>query len=231
MKDNEERSTHESYGMVSFSRRTGNPGRLFGSPLNQHESYVCLSIRKSELIRDGLHDRTYGSIRGDLIEVDMSAAQFAELLTTMNVGMGVPCTISSFNGRQMERPPEIEHEVEKVRTTFKKELSNLVAETKKNTKEIWDLLDTKGSLSKADREKIKAHLSHISMELEANMPYTLDMFREATEKVVVHAKAEVDAFVTANVVQTGLRTLIEQSQKSQTPALPAPEDDETAGDR
>lgn len=225
--DKEERSSHPSYGVVRFSRRQGHPGRLFGSPLRDHGSYVTLTVGRADLIRDGFHDRTYSqALRGDLIEVDLSAAQFAELLTTMNVSEGVPCTISYLNGVRVERPPEILHETEKVQNTFKDKLRGLVSLVRSRSKEIREVLDSKKNLVQDDRRKITSLLDTIAMELESNLPYTLDVFAEAAEKVVTHAKAEVDAFVTANVVAAGLKALL-NPQEPAPPALPAPEERKT----
>lgn len=221
MERKEEKHSHPSYGLVSFSRRSGNPGRLFGSPLSNHESYVTLSVRKAEFIRDGFHDRFFGSIRGDLFEVDMSAAQFAELLTTMNVSMGVPCTIAYVDGERVPRPPELKQEVEKVHTTFKDGISDLVKSTKSRAKEIRKILSEKKSLVKDDREQIGKLLDTIAMELESNLPFVLSLFQEATEKVVTHAKAEIDAFVTTNVVAAGLKSILEASKEPQAPQLPS----------
>lgn len=133
--DNDEHEKHESYGLISFSRRGGNPGRLFGSPLKSHESFITLSIKRGERIIDNTGtEHFYGSIRGDVVEVDMSAAQFTELLTTMNIGLGVTCTIRNIENRQMEKPPSTEMEVEKIRSNFKsnmKEVSKLLTRIKK----------------------------------------------------------------------------------------------------
>lgn len=49
--------------------------------------------------------------------------------------------------------------------------------------------------------------------LSANMPYVLENFQEATEKVVTHAKAEIDAFMTHNIITEGIRSITEKNQK------------------
>lgn len=215
----EEREEHPSYGMVRFSRCQGNPGRLFGSSLRTHESYVTLSVGSGERIHSSGYDRYFGSMRGEFIEVDLSAAQFAELLTTMNVGAGVPCTIRRFNGKKIENPPETQVEVEKIRTAFKRDMKNLASRCKSDVKAVQEILDKK-NLTKADREEILNKVNRIMMNVESDTPFMLSQFEEATEKVVQHAKAEVDAFATANVLAEGIRSIAEQLN-SKTPLLAA----------
>ena len=84
MSDKDEILTHPSYGMVQFSRVTGGNCRLFGSALEGHNHRIELRIFEAEMhIDHDLHmERPYG--KGQIIEVALSAAQFAELLTTMN---------------------------------------------------------------------------------------------------------------------------------------------------
>ena len=106
MSDEEPKEKHPAYGMVGFYRVSGNPGRLFGSSLKNHESYIALRIGTGERIHSNGWDRYYGSLRGEHVEVMLSSAQFAELLTSMNVGNGVPCTIAYLGGKKVERAPE-----------------------------------------------------------------------------------------------------------------------------
>jgi len=220
-REKEEELRHESYGSIHFSRRQGDPGRLFGSALNGHGSYITLCISRSTLIRNDLHDRTYsGGFRGDLIEVDMSAAQFAELLTTMNIGNGVPCTISHVNGKAMERPPEIPHETERVRSGFKDKMKTLADDAQKALGEIKKLFEEKKNLTKEDRKIVIGFLEKVVMELGANSPFVLKMFEEATQKVTNAAKAEIDAFVTTNVVNAGLKALLQSAEEPPIPTLP-----------
>jgi len=222
MDDREERETHESYVMVQFSRRQGNPGRLFGSSLKTHESYVTLKVARAERIHSLGRDSYYGGLRGDHFEVDLSAAQFAELLTTMNVGSGVPATLRYANGKKVEPPPDVRLEVEKVREGFKLDMEELAGRCKDSIREVGELLEKK-SLTKADRDAIMSKFRKVMMEVESNTPFMLSQFEEATEKVVSHAKAEVDAFVAHNVIAEGLRSIRERAAVD-VPQLPAKEE-------
>ena len=221
MSRDEEHEEHPSYGMVGFYRTTGNPGRLFGSPLKTHDHFVTLRLSKGVRIHSLGRDHFHGGLRGGIVEVMMSAGQFSELLTTMNVGSGVPCTIQYILGERVPSPPDdAELEVEKVRKGFKKDMAGVVAQIKEDKKELAELLEKK-SLSKADRERIMWIVGRVEQHVESNAPFMVSQFEEAADKVVKHAKAEVDAFITHNLVTEGIRAIGERAAKEA--VLPTPD--------
>lgn len=216
----EQKFKHESYCLVQLSRRQGSP-KLFASRLSQTltQNYVCLSVRRAELIRDdsGM-EHYYGSMRGDLIEVNLSAAQFAEMLTTMNIGMGVPGTLAYLQGERMQDPPDVSSEAESIRENFNKNVGDFSNKISKDTlPKIREVL-AKKTLNKEDRRLIEKAFEEVVREVGANVPYAIDLFQEATEKVVSAAKTEIDAFFTTTAMQAGVAAL--QSGNVAAPALP-----------
>jgi chorismate mutase len=160
-------------------------------------------------------------MRGDIVEVDLSAAQFAELLTTMNVGLGVPCTIRHVGNRQMKSPPDIDSQPENIRTEFKENAKKLAQKILSRATEAKQLLKEKASLNKSDRERISNILTEVARELEENMPFMVEMYQEATEKIETAAKAEVEAFMVGAVRQAGLAALAAGQVDLAPPQLPA----------
>ena len=79
----------------------------------------------------------------------------------------------------------------------------------------------KKSLNKADREEILKKFYMVMMQVKQNVPFMLEQFEEATGKVVTHAKAEVDAFMTHNVMSEGLRALADKIGEKEPPKLPS----------
>jgi len=59
----------------------------------------------------------------------------------------------------------------------------------------------------ADKTAITNALSSIQMEVNSNADFWLECFAEAVDKMVVHAKAEVDGFITTAAHQAGLKAL------------------------
>ncbi len=217
--EDEKEFKHPSYAMASFSHRQGSP-KLFHSALEHHYNYVTLSIKTATLLRGDTGDRLYGPIHGDLIEVDFSSAQFAELLTTMNIGMGVACTLHSYNNKAIPRPPDIDSQTENLRAEFKDRAREFTKEILKETESVETLLN-KPTLNKADRAKILCVLQRVSQELGQNMPFFVEMYQEATEKVATAAKAEIEGFMVGAVRQAGLAALAAgQVQVTPPPQLP-----------
>lgn len=201
---------HPAYAQIRISRVQGS-NKLYGSALDRHEGYMTISIRHSERYHDLSRDWLYG--HGEIIEVALSAAQFADLITTPNIGMGVPCTLQFHSsepgpGNVPGIDWETETEARKVVDGFKKRQTDFVKTLKAMVKRGKALLDKK-SVNKGDRESLRDILDHVLREVESNRPFIIKQFQEAAEKVVSQGKAEVEAFVTQAVTRLGLTKLSE----------------------
>lgn len=205
MKNEDNEESHESYVMVGFSRITGNPGPLFGSPIADHPTFVELRVTRATCRHDLGRDWIHGNGR-PLLTVRLSSNQFSELLTTMNIGNGVPGTMAVFDGMVVPRPPAVHREIVAVRDAFREKMEELAAEVKRDRKEIEELI-AKKSLTLADRNVIKQKLEKIDREIGANAPFVFESFEKAAARVVTAAKSEVDAFVTQAVVKAGMQAL------------------------
>ena len=85
------RECHPAFGMIGIFRTSGQR-HLFGSPLERHNGYVTLRVRHAERFSSGHgSDSFFG--RSQIINVVLSEAQFAQLITNWNQGEGVPCTL------------------------------------------------------------------------------------------------------------------------------------------
>jgi hypothetical protein len=210
--DDEEIYEHESYGMVGFHRVSHGPGksRLFGSSITKHYSTVMLRIRPAQMSHHLSSDHYFGKSRTH-IEVELTATQFAELLTTMNVGDGVPCTVRRLNGKLMEDPPGIRPEAERVRDGFGQKMIDLTTRTRAAKRRVMEILAAKKAPNKHDRREIAEAFEQVVQELESNIPFVADQFQEATDRIVTAGKAEIDSFVTTMVQTTGLTQLQEMA--------------------
>jgi hypothetical protein len=153
-----------------------------------------------------------------LVEVDLSHVQFAELITTMNQGTGVPCTIRKLPG-DWDIPEIAHHETEQKRVSvdFDARLNELVEKARTGMSEIEAVL-AKPSIGKADRESIRNHFYKWVRMIEDSAPFVLNQFQESIEKTTAAAKAEVDGFLTSVIASTGLAALRE---KFGVPELPS----------
>lgn len=125
-----EKMSHESYGQIRFSRINGH-NRFYGSELEQ-DNYVELTVNKSECEKDLSKDWYYDT--GQLVRLRMTSNQFAELITSMNVGSGVPCTLEYINGVKIAPLPKVENRKEVTHRQFKDrmvEFSNKIKDKQK----------------------------------------------------------------------------------------------------
>lgn len=205
--EDEVREQHPSYGLVQFNRQDhGGARRLFGSALPGHGRTVGLKIYTDvQRISHKGTERYYPAKGLPAIEVELSAAQFAELITTMNVGFGVPCTVRHVNGKQPADPPEVKHQTEHIRDDFEAVFTEAVARLKTERDDLLAAVD--GRVTKKVVEAIKHSFYMAIMAVERNAPFYMEQFEEATEKITDGAKAEVDAFMTSAIQKAGMRAL------------------------
>jgi len=199
--------SHPSYGMVVFHRVQGSPRFFFGSEVQGQGTYISLEIKEGERHHDG---KDYYMGRKHLIRIRMTASQFAQLLTTMNMGDGVPCTIERVwkDGKYqgVEAPPVQKKEIERVEEHFRQRLSKFTQDLDAGRQRVLEILEQK-TIKKSDRQEIKSLLDMVMREVASNTPYMIRLFRESTETIVEQAKAEVDSFVTTVAMKTGLGKL------------------------
>lgn len=182
---------HPSYGMLSFSKVHGSNIPLFGSSI-LHNDIIRLSLREGEVDRHLGRDWYHGKKR--LFEIEMSYSQFAELISSMNQGDGIPVTLKEVMGERRESCPFENKRMEFVNefTEKVKEVQvvcdNLINDTKK-------LFDTKKPLNKTEKEQILGTLEKIKREVNSNIPFIADSFNEQMDKTVMEAKGEVEAFM------------------------------------
>ena len=220
--DDEKEFRHESYVVVGFSRCTGHTGRLFGSALPNQNSFIRLRItpglRRHHLASDWYHEDHDTNGGRAYLEVDFSPVQFAELVTTMNGGVGIPCTLRYLNGRQVENPPDELLEVEEVREGFRDTAQKLYKRMDR-FRQILDSALEKVPLANKAKELLKREYEQVTQVVRSDMPFVMDQFHEAADKIILHAKAEVDAFVLHATLEAGQKALATAPPVPPTPKL------------
>ena len=207
MPDDEFEREHPSYGILHIARTSGSGSaiRLFGSPLATHYGTIQLTISKGKWSH-GLHYDRYFGMNKEFIEVEMSAAQFADAITSLNIGSGTPCTIRYVQGERVAEPPEEATEAEHIRDNFENALDKYTEKARTYRKRIEALTS---KLSAKAKDEIRVALDVIEQQLASNVPFVVKQFQEATTRITTSAKAEVDAFVTGVVRAAGLQSIAE----------------------
>jgi ElaB/YqjD/DUF883 family membrane-anchored ribosome-binding protein len=204
--------THPSFGQLSISRQqvVGGRAELYGSSI-KHSNIISVRIHESRRMIDGEH--TWYFDKAPIIEVHMSPSQFAEAITTLNVGGGVPCTIYHKEKGDIIEPAPLPSKEEQHEENFRQRMLKYASRLDDYEKNVNTILESQKPVSKKEREMIKNEISHLLQEIRSNIPYFEEQFRKQMEKTITEAKAEMDAFVTHAIQSTGLQVLQGESKK------------------
>lgn len=200
------KDAHPSYGMLGFSRRQGRNISLFGSSI-QHNDIIAVTLKHGEVKR-GLNSDWYKG-NGIIVEAEMSYSQFAEAISAMNVGDGVPCTIR-FTERDgiIETTPFVSKK-QMFENEFAAHLTGIRNEVNSVINDVKTLFDEKKSIGKNDREEIIKQLKHLEMMIGSNTEFIYRQFNEQMDKTVMEAKGEVEAFVQNKLLSIANEKLVE----------------------
>lgn len=181
---------HPAWGMIGASRTQGTGTVLFDSDIkHQHTVRIRISTasRQRRLNHDYLHREQ------EFVEVEMSEAQWASFVSSMNIGSGVACTIRR---RESDVVPGVPYEprlgesMDEVRSAAEKAFEHV--------KEAFDAYAEK---------KNAANLRNLKYAIEnapSNVAFAGTSLNEHVENVVQRARADVEAMVIAKAQQLGI---------------------------
>jgi len=200
-----QRITHPAYGQISFSRIHGT-SNFYGSELTQ-DTYIEIKVNHSELERDLVNERFCTSYsQSPILIARMSCIQFSELITSLNMGEGVPCTLEVVDGKQIEKLDKIESRKEFVHNKFKERMTEFSKSIKNSQKEAIEIV-TKKTLSKDDVMKLKNNLDFLTTEITNNIPFFMECFQETMDEVVLESKMEIENAIMHKINTLGLTAL------------------------
>jgi hypothetical protein len=215
----ETREQHESFGMVGINRCSSSGTHLFGS-IAKHHSFITLSVKRASVSRHLAQDWYHAESR-DLIEIEMSHSQFAELITSPGIGDGVPCTIRAFDGKLVEECPAPKDITSAFSEDMKKTTKETVAGLKQLSQQLSQaLLPGEKALNKTE---LKALLSQIQSALSSitdSMPFIEKQFDEHIEEKRDKMVGELEAIATHMLVNLGKEAL---ATKKMLPTFSAPQ--------
>ena len=195
---------HDSWGMVGIYHQHHGGRELFGSDVTNYNT-ICLKIKTALCSRDLGRDW----ITGDktLIEISLSANQFADLLTNTNMGDGVPCTIEytidkGMIGYKPQKPKLeiIEEERDELAEKTVSDLESSIAMVKE--------LITNKKLSKSAGQELLFKMSGVYSSLVGgSKEFFKKQARQEVNDMVVEAKRQVQSYVDNKIYSTGLKML------------------------
>lgn len=185
---------HESFGALQISRRQHST-TLFGSSI-KHNHTIVLRITSAEMQRnlhsDWLHPSA--STKDIYAEVEMSYTQFAESITSINQGTGIPVTVRYANGREMEPCPFTSKD-EQFRAEFESDLAEVALAVDSAVDRVKALFESKKPLNKAEKDELLSVLRQLSTDVKSNIPFIRDSFVEQMDKTVTEAKGNIEGFI------------------------------------
>lgn len=205
MMEKEKIVKHESFGLISACRTNGSHGHFFYGSDMQPNNFITITLCKNcQIEYDNVMGKRYTEGRNnldDIVEIEMTSTQFAEFITTLNVGQGVPCNIKKF-GRVIDRYEENEELDSKYEYEYKKSIEILKKqrgaynEAHKKIMEICDKLPNK------KKEEISSIINKLATDVCDNVPFHIRNIKDASEEIVSKAKTEIASYlnVATNIV-------------------------------
>ena len=181
---------HESYGVLGFARCQTTPKSLYGSSI-KHSNIIRLELKTSECERSLNKNYYFGRKR--LFVVDMSMSQYAELISSMNCGDGIPVTIREINGKMIDDCPYV-NETKEHYDDFKKDYKKLNAKALELIENLTERFKSSKPMGKKEKEEVLSTLLQFRYDLDENNSFRDEQFRKHMEKVTADAKAEVESF-------------------------------------
>lgn len=197
---------HPCFGSASFSRVYGHSGFMFGSDI-QSENFIELTINHAERVQ-GDYKVYYYDYGKPIVKLKMTQTQFAELLTNMNRGNGVPVTLEEVNGEQIEQFDlnEAKNHLDELKEDFKEHSKKIVNSLIETSNELKRIINKK-NLSKKDQEDAMNLLNRYIAEIRNNMPFFIKLYKEETADIVQRAKSELDGMIQSCVIRAGIKAL------------------------
>ena len=205
------KTSHPSYGTLAFRRCTRGAGTaLFGSSI-EHRDTISMTLYHADMTR-GLHSDWIGANR-EIAEVEMSYSQFAEAITSMNTGNGVPVTIR-WTEKDGEIPPcDFVSKREQFVDEFKKKREKATEESQQIVADVAEMFEQKKNLTKADKDSILRKLSKLSQNIGCNMDFIADQFNKQMDQTVMEAKGEIEAFCQNKISSIANAALVERKEE------------------
>jgi len=193
---------HESYGVIEIGRcQSSGEVPLFGSSI-LHHNYIRVSIKTADFDRGLNRDWIHGD--KPIVDFIMSPTQFADAITSLNVGGGTPITLEYIAGdtkSSREAPP-----FESKTRTFNKEFDVQCKELAKRFDDTLKLAEDTHA-----QKRLITEIQMLRQEIASNFPFINKSFTEQMEHTVKEAKGEVEAFVTHAVQSYGLEAIHKQA--------------------
>jgi hypothetical protein len=194
---------HPAFAMIRAARISVSGGRdggavLFDSDLVHNET-VRITLETATRKRNGNHDYIHGGKQ--LMEVEMSMAQWAAFVSSMNTS-GVPATLrwTQQDGEVPGLPyaPRLAVSMAEVKDATTKAMAKIRA-----ARDAYEAAVESKAGAKVIKEA-RRNLHYAIENADKNMDFAASSLHRYTEDVVTKAKADIEAAVSAHADKLGL---------------------------
>lgn len=177
---------HPGFGAVTVSRISGE-ATLFQSDFN-HQYFIQIAIHEAYIDRHLASD--WRHTRGaPLATVWLSEIQWAQMLTSMNVGAGAPCTIRNIGQDYRPMIDDPDTSEEQFKREHAEELAGLYSRVAELQREI-----TNTKMTQKARKTLYDMAGRLGSVISGKIPFLADRFAEHIEETKETAKAEINAY-------------------------------------
>lgn len=191
-----------AFGLVQVTRSSGTPRALFMSDL-KHTETIVLAVSEATHERDLHHDWNHPTGR-PVVEVEMSLAQWGQVVSSIGLGSGTPVTIRERCDYDPPRMPAVEHEprmresLDEVSGTVEDMLSDIA----RRTDALEGAINDKKGI-KAIREALRGLRIAVD-NAPSNAEFAVKSLNNAAEHVVGQANSDIEAMMLRAASMTGI---------------------------
>jgi hypothetical protein len=178
------KTDHPAFGQVTAHRFSSTGTVCYGSSV-EHHTGIRLRIHESTQYRALAQDRQHAGRA--IVEVVLTEAQWATLVSSLNHGDGVPCTLCLRPTGPLKVLPGIgESYLTRQRTAHADDLRSML---KTHTDRL------RAAAAKVTTKTLHRELSLIADALDGAAPFVADKFVAHTETLVEEAKQDIEGYL------------------------------------
>lgn len=197
---------HDSWGMVGIYHQHHGGRQLFGSDVTNYNT-ICLKIKTAQCSRELGRDWIMGD--KTLIEITLSANQFADLLTNANIGDGVPCTIEYVMNKGMIKYQPQKPKIKVIEEECDALSEKAVTDIQSSIAMVKELIEKKKISKTLGKELLFNMNGALSSLIGGGKEFYKKQAEQELENMVVEAKRQVQNYVDNKIYNTGLSMLKE----------------------
>lgn len=182
---------HPSFGAIRVNKVHGLNKNMFGTNVD-HDAFIELTIAHADGRLDGALDQHYMHSK-PIVTVQMTAMQWAELVSSFGNGMGVKCTIADENGKRIQKPTTVKKLNENFSETVNDSVDRCIDASIYEVRDILNSHIKNGTKAgKKEMEELVRKLG-VANNIKNNIKYAVEEINKMAEKIIKEAELTADA--------------------------------------